>query len=38
MNRTFVFKPENVFMGRIGKNVSLEVQNDFKWLRFGMRP
>ena len=31
-------KPENVFMGRIGKNVSLEVQNDFKWLRFGMRP
>ena len=31
-------KPENVFMGRIGKNVSLAVQNDFKWLRFGMRP
>jgi acetoin utilization protein AcuA len=31
-------KPENVFMGRIGKNVSPEVQNDFKWLRFGMRP
>jgi len=31
-------KPENVFMGRIGKNVSLEVQNDFKWLRFGMCP
>jgi acetoin utilization protein AcuA len=30
-------KPENVFMGRIGKNVSLAVQNDFKWLRFGMR-
>ena len=31
-------KPENVFMGRIGKKVSLEGQNDFKWLRFGMRP
>jgi acetoin utilization protein AcuA len=31
-------KPENVFMGRIGKDVSLAVQNDFKWLRFGMRP
>jgi len=30
-------KPENVFMGRIGKKVSLEGQNDFKWLRFGMR-
>jgi acetoin utilization protein AcuA len=30
-------KPENVFMGRIGKNVSLAVQNDFKWMRFGMR-
>jgi hypothetical protein len=26
-----------VFMGRIGKNVSLAVQNDFKWMRFGMR-
>ncbi|MGB5423957.1 MAG: hypothetical protein WBN03_17465 [Desulfobacterales bacterium] len=31
-------KPENVFMGKIGKSISLEVQNDFKWLRFGMRP
>jgi acetoin utilization protein AcuA len=31
-------KPENVFMGRIGKNVSLAVQNEFKWLRFGMSP
>ncbi len=31
-------KPENVFMGRVGKNVSSAVQNDFKWLRFGMRP
>ncbi len=31
-------RPENVFMGRIGQNVSAQVQNDFKWLRFGMRP
>jgi acetoin utilization protein AcuA len=31
-------KPENVFMGRIGKNVSSKGQNDFKWLRFGMHP
>jgi acetoin utilization protein AcuA len=31
-------KPENVFMGRVGKNVSSAVQNDFKWLRFGMSP
>jgi acetoin utilization protein AcuA len=31
-------KPENVFMGRVGKNVSSAVQDHFKWLRFGMRP
>jgi acetoin utilization protein AcuA len=31
-------KPENVFMGRVGKNVAAEVQDHFKWLRFGMRP
>ncbi len=31
-------KPENVFMGRVGKNVSSAVQDDFKWLRFGIRP
>jgi acetoin utilization protein AcuA len=31
-------KSENVFMGRVGKNVSSAVQDDFKWLRFGMRP
>ncbi|MFZ0242325.1 MAG: hypothetical protein WAL90_11830 [Desulfobacterales bacterium] len=31
-------RPENLFMGRIGRNVSAQVQNDFKWLRFGMRP
>jgi acetoin utilization protein AcuA len=31
-------KPENLFMGRVGKNVSTDVQNDFKWLRFGIGP
>ncbi len=31
-------KPENVFMGRVGKKVSPDVQNAFKWLRFGIRP
>jgi acetoin utilization protein AcuA len=29
-------KPENIFMGRIGKEVSTETQNRFKWLRFGL--
>jgi acetoin utilization protein AcuA len=31
-------KPENLFMGRVGKMVSQDVQDDFKWLRFGVRP
>jgi acetoin utilization protein AcuA len=31
-------KPENIFMARIGENVSKELQNKFKWLRFGMTP
>jgi acetoin utilization protein AcuA len=31
-------KSENIFMGRIGRNVSLEVQHRFKWLRFGLTP
>ncbi|HEX5682050.1 MAG TPA: hypothetical protein VFX82_14560 [Desulfobacterales bacterium] len=31
-------KPENIFMARIGENVSKESQNQFKWLRFGMTP
>jgi acetoin utilization protein AcuA len=31
-------KPENIFMARIGENVSKELQNRFKWLRFGMTP
>jgi len=29
-------KPENIFMGRIGKKVSPAIQNNFKWLRFGI--
>jgi acetoin utilization protein AcuA len=31
-------RPENIFMARIGKRVPKEVQNQFKWLRFGMPP
>lgn len=31
-------KPENIFMARIGGSISKEVQNQFKWLRFGMTP
>ncbi|UCF91190.1 MAG: hypothetical protein JSW39_23405 [Desulfobacterales bacterium] len=31
-------KPENIFMGRIGQNVPPELQNRFKWLRFGVSP
>jgi len=31
-------KPENFFMGRIGKNVSKEIVKDFKWLRFDIYP
>jgi acetoin utilization protein AcuA len=31
-------RPENIFMARIGQNVSKEIQNQFKWLRFGMTP
>lgn len=29
-------KPENIFMGRVGQNVSKEIQHKFKWLRFGI--
>ena len=29
-------KPENIFMARIGENVSKELRNQFKWRRFGM--
>jgi acetoin utilization protein AcuA len=31
-------KPENVFMGRIGKNVSEKTRQQFKWLCFGISP
>jgi acetoin utilization protein AcuA len=31
-------KPENLFMGRIGKNISQVIQDRFKWLRFGLSP
>lgn len=31
-------KPENIFMARIGEAISRDVQNQFKWLRFGMTP
>lgn len=31
-------KPENLFMGRIGRNVPEKKQKDFKWLRFGVSP
>jgi acetoin utilization protein AcuA len=31
-------KSENIFMARIGENVSKELQSQFKWLRFGMTP
>ncbi len=29
-------KPENIFMGRVGKNVKKDLQDKFKWLRFGI--
>jgi acetoin utilization protein AcuA len=31
-------KPENLFMGRIGRNVSDSILHNFKWLRFGIEP
>ena len=31
-------KPENIFMGRIGENISQDLQTQFKWLRFGISP
>ena len=31
-------KPENLFMCRIGKDVSDVILNRFKWLRFGLAP
>ena len=29
-------KAENVFLGRVGKNIGQEQQSNFKWLRFGI--
>ncbi len=29
-------KPENIFMARIGKQISLKDRERFKWLRFGI--
>ncbi len=29
-------KPENIFMGRVGKNISPETHKAFKWTRFGI--
>ena len=31
-------KPENVFMGRIGSQVSDDIKTNFKWIRFGIPP
>ncbi len=31
-------KPENLFMGRVGKEVSEEMRKSFKWLCFGITP
>jgi acetoin utilization protein AcuA len=31
-------KPENLFMGRVGRDVSDEINKQFKWLRFGVSP
>lgn len=31
-------KPENLFMARVGKKLSDEIIQQFKWLRFGVNP
>jgi len=31
-------KPENLFMGRVGKNITQAIRDRFKWLRFGLSP
>jgi acetoin utilization protein AcuA len=31
-------KPENLFMCRMGKNISQLTRDRFKWLRFGLSP
>ena len=29
-------RPENIFMARVGKNISQNVREDFKWIRFDL--
>ena len=31
-------KPENLFMCRVGKNITQLILDRFKWLRFGLSP
>ena len=31
-------KPENLFMCRVGNNISQVILERFKWLRFGLSP
>ncbi len=31
-------RPENLFMCRMGKKITQEIRNRFKWLRFGLSP
>ena len=31
-------KPENLFMCRVGKNITQAILSRFKWLRFGLTP
>ncbi|MEJ2037819.1 MAG: hypothetical protein P8X55_02655, partial [Desulfosarcinaceae bacterium] len=31
-------KPENLFMGRVGSQVSEETRKAFKWLCYGINP
>jgi len=31
-------RPENIFMCRVGKNITGVILNRFKWLRFGLSP
>jgi acetoin utilization protein AcuA len=33
-----MLRPENLFMARVGGNISEKVQKRFKWVRFGMDP
>lgn len=28
--------PENIFMARVGENVSQQIREEFKWMRFGI--